>query len=216
MKARFRSRRELATVAAALLLPIPLLVAAGLVLPLPSGVERGVVSLLPGFGAGDNPGKDPGTDKPAAGVLSEGGNAATRAAGNGAADGDGNSAGDMQPRDELRPPGSGEPNPPAAPGSPGASGGPGSPGSPGGQTDPGGNDETGPAPVADEEIATGISVDQNGLELDVSGSPGSAGADVDLSKNDGISISLDASDDDTSAETTVYGPVPTIPLRTLP
>jgi hypothetical protein len=42
------SRRELAAVAAALLLPIPLLVASGLRIPLPGAVERAVASLAPG------------------------------------------------------------------------------------------------------------------------------------------------------------------------
>jgi hypothetical protein len=42
------SRRELAAVAAALLLPIPLLAASGLRLPLPGAIERGVASLVPG------------------------------------------------------------------------------------------------------------------------------------------------------------------------
>jgi hypothetical protein len=41
------SRRELAAVAAVLLLPIPLLVASGLRLPLPAAIERGFASLAP-------------------------------------------------------------------------------------------------------------------------------------------------------------------------
>jgi hypothetical protein len=44
------SRQELAAVAVALLLPIPLLVASGLRFPLPGAIERGVASLTPGGG----------------------------------------------------------------------------------------------------------------------------------------------------------------------
>ena len=48
MKAPLRgSRREIAFVAIALLLPIPLLAGSGLSLPLPAAVERGVASLSP-------------------------------------------------------------------------------------------------------------------------------------------------------------------------
>jgi hypothetical protein len=42
------SRQELAAVAVALLLPIPLLVASGMRIPLPGAIERGVASLTPG------------------------------------------------------------------------------------------------------------------------------------------------------------------------
>jgi hypothetical protein len=44
---RHLSRRELALVACALLVPIPVLAASGLGIPLPSAVERAVASLLP-------------------------------------------------------------------------------------------------------------------------------------------------------------------------
>jgi hypothetical protein len=47
MTERRGSRRELALVACALLLPIPVLAASGLGIPLPSQVERGLASLLP-------------------------------------------------------------------------------------------------------------------------------------------------------------------------
>lgn len=42
------TRREVALVAGALLLPIPLLTATGLNVPLPGLVERAVASVLPG------------------------------------------------------------------------------------------------------------------------------------------------------------------------
>lgn len=48
MSAARAHRRELAAVALALLLPIPLLAASGLHLPLPAAVERGLASLTPG------------------------------------------------------------------------------------------------------------------------------------------------------------------------
>lgn len=47
MTERRVSRRELALVACALLLPVPVLAASGLGIPLPSTVERGLASLLP-------------------------------------------------------------------------------------------------------------------------------------------------------------------------
>jgi len=49
------SRRELAAVAIALLLPIPLLAASGLRFPLPGAIERGAASLVAGGGDFDVP-----------------------------------------------------------------------------------------------------------------------------------------------------------------
>jgi hypothetical protein len=45
-----KPRREVAVVAAALLLPVPLLAATGVHLPLPAAVERGLASVTPGDG----------------------------------------------------------------------------------------------------------------------------------------------------------------------
>jgi hypothetical protein len=218
--------------AAALLLPIPLLVASGLVLPLPSGVERGLVSLLPGLGddrGGEADAALPGTstsstsirvlraragragtEKPGAGVLSEGGNAVAPAPGNGAADGDTRPA-DMLPGDERRPPGGDD----GGDGAPPPSAAPDDTASPGPQS-PGGQDEPDPAPVVQKRVTTGVTVDPGGLQLSVGGSPGSVGAAVDISEEGGnISLTVDA-EEDTSPATTVTVPVPALPLPPLP
>jgi hypothetical protein len=219
------SRRELAALAAALLLPIPLLVASGLVLPLPSGVERGLVSLLPGLG--DDGGSEAdaglpgtstsstsirvlraragraGTDQPAAGVLSEGGNAVAPAAGNGAADGDDTRPADMLPGDERRPPGGddGAPQPSAAP-------------VPSVPTDP--QEKPAPAPIVQERVTAGVTVDPGGLQLSVGAGPAAAEAGVDLSEEGGVALTVDVSEEDTSPATTVTVPVPSLPLPPLP
>lgn len=235
MRYRAGSRRELAALAAALLLPIPLLMASGLVLPLPSGVERGLVSLLPGLG--DDGGSEAdaalpgtsssstsirvlraragraGTEKPGAGVLSEGGNAVAPAPGNGAADGDNTRSADMLPGDERRTPGGGDgaPQPSAAPGTTASP----APQSPGGQTDPGDEDDTGPAPIVQERVTTSVTVDPGGLQLGVGGSPGSAGAAVDISEEGGSLSFMADVEEDTSPATTVTVPVPALPLPPL-
>lgn len=62
------TRREVALVAGALLLPIPLLAATGLNVPLPGPVERAVASLLPSAVGASEPGASavvPGSDAPA-------------------------------------------------------------------------------------------------------------------------------------------------------
>jgi hypothetical protein len=211
------SRRELAALAAALLLPIPLLVASGLVLPLPSGVERGIVSLLPGLDDGGGSEADAafpgtstsstsirvlhartgraGTDQPAAGVLSEGGNAVAPAAGNGAAGGDDSRPADMLPGDQRRPPGGGDgaPQPSAAP-------------VPSVPEDP---PESPAAPIVQERVT----VDPGGLRLSAGAGPAAAEAELGLSEGGGVALTVDVSED-TSHATTVT--VPSLPLPPLP
>jgi hypothetical protein len=227
---RAGSRRELAALAAALLLPIPLLVASGLVLPLPSGVERGLVSLLPGLGDDGGSAADAappgtstsstsirvlraragraGTEKPGAGVLSEGGNAVAPAPGNGAADGDTRPA-DMLPGDQRRPPGGGD-------GAPPPSAAPDTTASPGPQS-PGGQKQPDPTPVVQERVTTGVTVGPGGLQLSVGG-PADAEAAVDVTEEAGISLTVDVSEEDTLPATTVPVPVtvPSLPLPPLP
>ncbi len=127
MRERLRSRRELAIVAAALLLPVPLLTASGLLVPLPSAVERAFVSLIPGgdveTGSASRPGRGTGpdtagNDQTSAGALVEGGNAPPPASGSGAAASDDSSADDVLPEDERIVPGGSETELPAAPASP--------------------------------------------------------------------------------------------------
>jgi hypothetical protein len=227
MKTRLRSRRELAIVAAALLLPIPLLAASGLMVPVPSAVERGLVSLFPGGGdryatssisaRPDQPageaGDGNGSEQSSAGVLSEGGNA-TAPAEDGAAGGDDSSAENVLPGDERLLPGGGESDSPAAPDGPG------------GSTDTG-DDETGTGTVPgsgatsaapDTHVSFLVSVGPQGLEVDTSGAPAgvaaSAGVEAGVSEQNGITLTVGADQDDTSGDLTVTVPtsLPTIPL----
>lgn len=227
MKTRFRSRRDLAIVAAALLLPIPLLAASGLMVPVPSAVERGLVSLLPGGGdryaassvsarldqPADEAGAEYGSEQSSAGVLSEGGNA-TAPAEDGAAGGDDSSADNVLPGDERLLPGGGESNPPAAPDGPG------------GSTDTG-DDETGTgtAPgsgatsaAPDTTVSSLVSVGPQGIQVDTSaaaaGVAASAGVEAGVSEQNGITLTVDVDQDDTSGGLTVTVPtsLPTIPL----
>jgi hypothetical protein len=228
VKARFRSRRDLAIGAAALLLPIPLLAASGLMVPVPSAVERALVSLLPGGGTeterdGDTASPNanrPGTsaqasgsagngnEQDSAGVLSEGGNA-TAPAEDGAAGSDDSSADNVLPGDERLLPGGGESDLPVAPDTPG---GPTDTGNDGTGTAPGGGG-TSPAPGGDddEDVSARLSVGPRGVEVDASraaaGVTGSAEVNVDTSEQNGITLTVDADIDDTSGDLTVTLPV---------
>jgi hypothetical protein len=73
MTGRFTSRREIALVACALLVPIPVLAASGLGVPLPSMVERGLASLLPLPGGQETSSPDSESGTAAATVGSTGG-----------------------------------------------------------------------------------------------------------------------------------------------
>ena len=233
MRTRFRSLRELALVAAALLLPIPLLAASGLVVPLPSAVERALVSLLPSGGVETGPGGgQPGSAPPrsstaqgavgdsgdaepeqsSAGVLSEGGTATTPA-GEDAAGGDGSSADDVLPGNERLLPDGGEPEPPVAPDAPGGTTDTGG----GGTTDTGGG-ATSPLPDVDEQdVSALLSIGPEGFEVDTSAATaavtGSAGATVGVSQN-GLTLTVDADPDDAPGGLSVTVPtsLPKIPL----
>jgi hypothetical protein len=227
------ARRELALVAAALLLPIPLLAASGLMVPLPSAVERALVSLLPGGevetgSRGGQPvstssrsttaprvasGNDgAGTEQSSAGVLSEGGNA-TAPAGDGAAGSNDSEADNVLPGDERLLPGGGESDLPAVPDTPGGSA------DTGGETGGPGGGGTSPVPPVEEDhdASALVSIGPEGAEVDTSaataGVAGSAGATVGISET-GITVTADADQDDTSGALTVTVPVslPTIPL----
>jgi hypothetical protein len=232
-----RSRRELAIVAAALLLPIPLLAASGVMVPLPSAVERALVSLLPGgevetgldggqpvsasprssAEGGRSNGSSSSSERDSAGVLSEGGNAAVPA-GDGAAGGDDSSADNVLPGDERLLPGGGEPDLPAAPDTPG-----GSTDTPGGSSDAG--DGAGPPVVGapsgasgDEKVPALVTVSAEGVTLDTSAATadviGPAGATVDVSPQEGVTLTVDADQDETTngLTVTVPLPLPTVPL----
>lgn len=180
--------------AAALLLPIPLLAASGLTLPLPGAVERGLASLLPGVGteptreAGPtSPDSNPasssvelnsetaasdgaGIEESPAGVVRDGGSTATPAAGNDEADGDAPTG------NEEAPPDAGEPDPTDEPNAPNA---------PGGPLDEGATGDTSSGVITDDdEPSVAVSVDEGGLEVEAAGAGVSVGVDVGASSED--------------------------------
>jgi len=231
MRAGFDSRPELAFVAAALLLPIPLVAASDLVVPLPSAVERALVSLLPGGevesrprggrpvsasprSSGEAAGRDSsGSKQRSAGVLSEGGNAAAPA-GDGATGSDDSAADYVLPGDERLLPGGGRSDPPVAPHTPGGPAGP--------ETGEGGTTPA-PAPAAGAEprdIPAVVPVVPEVIEVDTSvvtaGVAGVVGATVGVSPPGGVTLTVDADPDATSDDLTVTVPVSLPPLPTLP
>ena len=181
-------RREIAAVAAALLLPIPLLAASGLTLPLPGAVERGLASLLPGVGAEPtreagptSPDSNPasssveqndetdasdgaGIEESPAGVVRDGGSTATPAAGTDEAGGDDSSDGDAPTGNEETPPDDGEPD------------------LPGGTPDEGTTGDTSSEIVAGSDgPSVAVSADEGGLEVEAAGAGVSVGVEVGAS-----------------------------------
>jgi hypothetical protein len=216
-------RRELALVAAALLLPIPLLAASGLMLPLPSAVERALVSLLPGgevetrhrgglpvstssrslelvpVSDGSSSGQ-----QDFAGVLSEGGNA-TAPAGKGAAGGDDSAADNVLPGDERLLPGGDESDLPAAPDLPTA---PDTPVGPSSTDDGAGAPAGGARSPSSSPI---VLVSPQGVTVDTPDAvAGVAGATVDVSPEDGVTLTVDTDEGETNV--TVPLSLPTLPL----
>lgn len=216
MTTAFPSGRELALIATALLLPIPLLAASGVMVPLPSAVERALVSLLPAGEVETAPGgglpvstsprsspapaerasNGPGSEQSSAGALSEGGTSKAPA-GNGAAGSDDSAADNVLPGDERLLPGGREADLPAAPDTPAPEAGPQPP-----SADPPRAD-TGTPPV---------SVSQNRVEVDTETVVGAVGVSADVSQQNGITLTADVGENDTSGDVTVTVPLPTIPL----
>lgn len=186
------SRRELASVACALLLPIPLLVATGLNVPLPGVVERAVASLLPGAAAPGAaalapgaPGQSEGSARaelaPAVAHVSSRRNESLLGADDPPSrTADGGSSGVDAPDPGDPPIGGGTP--------PGDDPGPGAdPGDP--QPTPAPPDIVSPAPdvVAGQEPPVQLSVSEDGASVGVGGD---SGASVSVTTEDGAQVDV--------------------------
>lgn len=212
------SRRDLAIVAAALLLPIPLLAAGGLVVPLPSAVERSLVSLLPGGEVETGPGgdlpvsipsrstgagapADGGGGRSSAGIRAGGGDPA--AAGTGAAGSDDSAAENVLPRNGRTLPERDEPELPAAPDTSG------DPTRTEGTVAPPADPERRSASKDDDPAPTRVSASPRGVKADT------PAATVDVSRQEGITLTVDTGvdEDGTTDDATLVVP---LPLPTLP